>query len=80
MSERSQAPPPFWRTKSLGGGVGERVGKPVRRLRALLPGQPRGRRKRQNPSHGPQLYAARRQNVPMQGLFASAAATGARIE
>ena len=51
---------PFWKTKTLG-EMSRRVGKPLRRLRPLLPGQARGRGRRHASISPTRLPAAGRQ-------------------
>src|SRR6185503_17440659 len=54
--------------QDVGGDVQRRMGKPVRRLRALLPGKARGRGYRQNLLHPCVLQAARFRPMRLQGL------------
>ena len=54
------------------------MGKPVRRLRPLLPRQARGRRQRRDPFHRHRLQAARRQDLPLPRLSAASPA-GSRL-
>ena len=51
---------PFWRVKTLEEMSARGMGEPVRRLRALLPRQTRGRGHRRNPFHRHRLQVARR--------------------
>ena len=63
---------PFWRRKSLAQMTKAGVGKPLRRLRPLLPQQARGGGHRQDLLHRRRLPPARRRGLPLPRLPAPA--------
>ena len=69
---------PFWKLKAFEEMTTGGVGEPVRRLRALLPRQARGRRHRRHSLYRRRLHVARRQDLPLSRL-SSPKQSGSRL-